>query len=369
MVVSRLGAAQQARGHNVSVLGYAHADARNRVESMFSDMPEAGPQHVHILDPGSKLELLRAHRARRWLHEQLDEFDLLHLHGVWDPILSAAVDAASKNNVPWIITPHGMLDPWCMSQGWLKKQLAIRTWVRPILRQACFIHALNSDECDGMRSLTGDAPMEVVPNGVFLDELAEPESKHAFRSQHPELGADPYILFLSRLHYKKGLDVLVESFAKTLQQCPGARLVIAGPDDGYAATLQELIKRSPARDRIHVVGPLYGQDKQSAVCEAECFCLPSRQEGFSMAITEALGFGTPVVITNACHFPEVAAAGAGHVVELDSEMVAEALCALLRNPDQRNAMGQAGAKLVRTQYTWPAIADRFDDLFQEYNCS
>ncbi|MDG2292645.1 MAG: glycosyltransferase, partial [Phycisphaerales bacterium] len=191
VVVSRLGAAQQARSHSVSVLGYAHGDARSRIETMFSEVPQASPCRVHLIDPGSKVEQLRAHRARRWLQEHLNEFDLLHLHGVWDPILSAAGHLAKSNNVPWIITPHGMLDPWCMSQGWLKKQLAIRTWVRPLLRQACFIHALNADECDGMRSLTGRTPMEVVPNGVFLEELAEPESKDAFRSQHPELGDDP----------------------------------------------------------------------------------------------------------------------------------------------------------------------------------
>lgn len=369
VVVSRLGAAQHALGHDVSVLGYARGDAKSRIHSMFSDVPEAGPRQVHLLEPGSRIEQLRARRARRWLQEHLDGFDLLHLHGVWDPILSTAVRLATNHTVPWIITPHGMLDPWCMSQGRFKKHVAIRTWVRPILQHARFIHALNEDECSGMASLVNSTPMEVIPNGVFLEELAKPESMRAFRSEHRELGEDPYILFLSRLHYKKGLDVLVESFARTLKQCRTARLVIAGPDDGYESTLRALIEHSPARDRVHLVGPLYGEAKRAAICEAECFCLPSRQEGFSMAITEALGFGTPVVITKACHFPEVGDAGAGHVVDLDAQAVATALIDVLQKPDLRQTMGRAGTELVRTRYTWPAIARRFDALFQEYNCS
>ena len=369
-VVARLGAAQRERGHQVEVLGYATEDARPRIQSMLAATPQPGPQALHLLAPGSTHERLRARRARRWLDDQLAGVDVLHLHGVWDPILHAAAQAARRRNIPWIVTPHGMLDPWCMTQGRLKKQLALRAWVRPtILNGARFIHALNADETRGMASLVGTTPMEVVPNGVFPDELAPPDDPGAFRSASPFLGADPYVLFLSRLHYKKGLDVLVDAFARTQDRCPTARLVIAGPDDGYEDTLHALVDDTAARERIHIVGPLYGDTKRNAIVEAACFCLPSRQEGFSMAITEALGFGTPVVITDACHFPEVASAGAGHVVELDAAAVADALVDLLTHQSTRDAMGAAGVTLVSEHYTWPKIAERFDELLQEYNCS
>ena len=369
-MVARLGAAQRERGHRVEVLGYATKEAHPRIQSMLAAAPQPGPHALHLLTPGSARERLRASRARNWMREHLDGVDMLHLHGVWDPILQAAAQAAHRRDIPWIVTPHGMLDPWCMTQGRLKKQIALRAWVRPtILNGARFIHALNADEIQGMSPLVGTTPMEVVPNGVFPDELTPPDDPGAFRSSSPFLGDEPYVLFLSRLHYKKGLDVLIDAFARTQDRCPTAHLVIAGPDDGYESTLRELLATNPARDRIHLVGPIYGDTKRNAIVEADCFCLPSRQEGFSMAITEALGFGTPVVITDACHFPEVASAGAGHVVELDAAAVADGLVDVLAHQGTRAAMGVAGETLIREHYTWPKIAERFDELLQEYNCS
>ena len=369
VVAARLGAAQRERGHQVEILGYAPEEARGRIQSMISSTPQPGPQALHLLEPGSKPERLRAQRARRWFKEHLEGVDLLHLHGVWDPILQAAASAARRRGIPWIVTPHGMLDPWCMTQGGLKKQIALRAWVRPnILDGARFIHALNADEVQGMAPLSGGTPKEVVPNGVFLEELTMPESPGGFRSSSPFLGDDPYVLFLSRLHYKKGLDVLVDAFTRAHQTCPTARLVIAGPDDGYEATVRSLIAESPARERIHMIGPIYGDAKRDAIIEANCFCLSSRQEGFSIAITEALGFGTPVVISEDCHFPEVRSAGAGHVVALDGGAVGEALVDILEHPDTRDSMSTAAARLIRDHYTWPKIAERFDSLLAAHGC-
>ena len=370
VVAARLGAAQRERGHQVEVLGYGTEEGRPRVESMLASTPQPGPQALHLLTAGSKWERLRAQRASDWLKEHLSGVDLLHLHGVWDPILHAAARAAKRQGIPWIVTPHGMLDPWSMTQSRLKKKIALRGWVGPtILDGARFIHALNKDEIQGMAPLVRSTPMEVVPNGVFIEELTPPAETGAFRKSSPFLGGDPYVFFLSRLHYKKGLDVLVDAFNKAQKCCPSARLVIAGPDDGYEATVRGLIAESPARDRIHLVGPLYGDAKRNALIEANCFCLPSRQEGFSIAITEALGFGTPVVITDACHFPEVESAGAGHVVDLNGDAVAAALVDTLQDQDARDDMGASGARLVRKDYTWPSIAARFDELFGEYECS
>lgn len=361
-MVSRLGSAQRSRGHEVQVVSYASPQGRPRIEAMLDAVPGDRPD-VHLLEPGGRLERLRATRARRWLADHVGSFDVVHLHGAWDPILTAAARVAVANGIPHLVTPHGMLDPWCLGQGRFKKRLALRTWVGSLLSNARFIHALNSDESTLMAPWIHGTAVETIPNGVFLEELEPLPDPGSFRSAHPELGDDPFILFLSRLHYKKGLDILLQAFEDLSNRLEHARLVIAGPDDGYESTLRTLIDRSPAKQRVHLVGPVYGTDKLAALVDAACFCLPSRQEGFSMAITEALACGSPVVITDHCHFPEVAGSGAGRVVPLDAPAVAGALEEVLLDPALCESMGQAGRNMVQQSYTWPAIAERFDAAF------
>ncbi len=362
VVVTRLGAAQQERGHEVDVLSHAGPGDRKRIDDMISSLPCNGLQHVHLLNRGGRIERLRANNSRAWLREHVGRYELVHLHGIWDPILNNAAREAARAGTDWIITPHGMLDPWCMSQGRLRKRVALAAWARKMLSGSRFIHALNHDEELGMKPHVGSARIEVIPNGVFLEELEPLPPAGTFRSRHQGLCLDtkPFVLFLSRLHYKKGLDILVAAFERIHDEIPELDLVIAGPDDGYETTLQSLIEASPARNRMHCIGPLYGEDKLAALVDCNCFCLPSRQEGFSMAITEALGCGTPVIITEACHFPEVADAGAGLVTSLDAAAVAEAMLQLASSPETCEQMGRAGASLVRDHYTWPAIAARLD---------
>jgi len=121
---------------------------------------------------------------------------------------------------------------------------------------------------------------------------------------------------------------------------------------------RQQVARLGLTTRVHIVGPLWGEDKLAAIVDADCFCLPSRQEGFSMAITEVMACGLPVVISEPCHFPEVREAGAGEVVPLDARAIADALERVLQDPQQRQRMGQAGRELVRSRYTWPHIAEQ-----------
>ena len=222
------------------------------------------------------------------------------------------------------------------------------------MNEAAFLHVGNIDEQKAIEGLGLTAPREMIPNGVFLEEFATMPPKGVFYAKHPELQGQPFILFLSRIHFKKGLDYLADAFAAVARQRPDVRLVVAGGDGGYQATFEKMIAGHGLTDRTHLVGPLYGEQKLAAFNDAACFCLPSRQEGFSIAITESLACGTPAVVSRDCHYPEVEQVGAGAVTALDAASTATGLLKVLAG--NRADMGSRGRELVRARFNWPAVA-------------
>lgn len=351
-VVLRIAAGQAALGHEVVV---AHLPLGEGRESDFRRSCDSVPGIDRVrfvtVDPAMASKLGRPRRA-----PEFGRCDLLHIHGVWEPVLPACARWARSNGIPYCFVPHGMLDRWSMAQKKWKKRLALALGWKSALDRSAFLHVLNKDEGDGLAPLGLRAPCETIPNGVFLAEIEPIPQRGSFRAKRPELGADPYILFLSRLHFKKGLDHLADAFAILARSHPSLRLVVAGPDDGERAPFEQRIAAHGLAARTHVVGPLYGRDKYEALVDCAVFCLPSRQEGFSVAVTEALAVGRPVVISTECHFPEVGEVGAGAVTTLDPEQVASALARLLDDPAAADAAGARGASLVRERFTWDAIA-------------
>src|SRR5205814_85539 len=217
------------------------------------------------------------------LTELVPAMNILHLHGLWDPVLKTAAAVSRKENIPYTLTPHGMLDPWSMQQRRLKKQIALLLGYRKMLDQAAFLHVLNEDEKNLLAIPNLHQRRIVIPNGIFLEEIDPIPAANSFHNSHPQLNHKPYILFLSRIHYKKGLDYLADAFAICAAKNPELQLVVAGPDDGAQSDFQSRIARLNLTSRTHLVGALYGREKVQALAGASVFCLPSRQEGFSMA--------------------------------------------------------------------------------------
>jgi glycosyltransferase involved in cell wall biosynthesis len=356
-VAQRIAAAQSALGHDVHVVSYGSADAQKKLFEMGRGIPNFSDIKWHILPEPDLFEKLACPGGRKLLRTVAQSASFLHLHGVWDPILLYAANTAKAFQVPYCLCTSGMLDSWSMQQKSWKKQIAFLLGYRRMLNQAKFLHALNVDEVLLMQPLGLRAPAVIIPNGIFPKEFDALPDKGRFRRQIGLPEGRRYVLFLSRLHIKKGLDILARAFQLVSYSHPDVDLVVAGPPDGAEEEFAQLVKEFGLESRVHVVGPIYGETKIAALVDAACFCLPSRQEGFSIAITEALACATPVVITDACHFPEVGASEAGFIVSTDPAAVALGLIAMLDNPVMGKSMGVNGRRLVMENFTWPAIAE------------
>ncbi len=367
VVAARLAAAQAAMGCDVTIFSYRSQEGGARADALMAETPHGElVRQKSISDPG-RLERVTGRAAARAFEAIVSQgVDVLHTHGMWEPMMPAMAAVARRRRVAYVVTPHGMLDPYTLSVKPTKKRIALATTHKKFLERASFVHMLNADEASLAAPVLRGAPTRVIPNGIFLEEIEHLPPAGAFRSRHPEIGDRPYVLFLSRLAHKKGLDYLADAFALLHERMPSVELVVAGPDDGQRADFEARIAAHGVGIRVHLVGPQYGADKLAVLRDAAVFCLPSRQEGFSIAITEALAIGLPVVISRACHFPEVSEVNAGIETDLDPREVADALEHVLSDTARARSMGQAGATLVRERFTWPKVAALTIECYEQF---
>jgi glycosyltransferase involved in cell wall biosynthesis len=258
-----------------------------------------------------------------------------------------------------------MAEPWALRHKFLKKRVYTALVEGRNLRRASCLHALSRPEIDHLRSLAPKVPICLVPNGVDPTPFDELPARSLLESTHPELINKFIILFLGRLHVKKGLDLLAQAVARVVHHHPNLHLLIAGADEGAKSPLVQLAQYLGIADRLTFLGHVAGESARLAWGAADAFVLPSYSEGFSMAVLEALAARLPVVITDSCHFPELAAADGGITAPPTPEGITQALRNLLeRSPEERAALAARGRALVESRYTWNRQAER---LAQVYN--
>jgi glycosyltransferase involved in cell wall biosynthesis len=357
VALAGLAMAQRKLGAEVEVVSTFNAAS----ETALADELRAAGLKVTMIGPVSG-KIQRDARIRPTLKPIIERVDVVHIHTIWEDIQHQAAKLARELKKPYVFVPQGMLDPWSLSQRKWVKRIFLALRVKRDLNGASFIHALNQDEANLIGPLGIQTRSELIPNGVDLSLFRPLPPKGTFWQRHPEIGDHPYVLFLSRLHYKKGLDYLADSFAIVAKQRPNVRLVVAGPDDGAEKDFDARIAAAGLTDRVFRVGPLYDLDKSSAMVDAELFVLPSRQEGLSVATVEAMACRTPAVITEGCHFPEVGEAGAGIVTPLDASAIANAMLQLLNDPALRERMAAAAIQLGEA-YSWDRIAAKTFKLY------
>jgi len=301
----------------------------------------------------------------RWLFQNTGHYDIVHTHTVFSyPVLPAHI-ACHRYRVPYIRTPHGMLEPWALAHKAQKKRLYYRWLEQPFLNRAAAVHTLAPPEHQNLQQLKLTSSVVTIPNGIHTQEFERLPSPDYFFQQFPHLCDKTLILFLGRIDPKKGLDLLIPAFASLRSQFPSAHLILAGPDsNGYRSTAETLVKQAQCEDSITFTGMLMGDAKLAALAAAQVYTAPSYSEGFSMSVLEAMACGLPCVITTGCNFPEAAQAQAAHVVDIDAEAIATALHHCLRHPNEAKALGDRARKLILENYTWDIIAKRMIETYQ-----
>ncbi|ACO32990.1 MULTISPECIES: glycosyltransferase [Acidobacterium] len=309
-----------------------------------------------------------------WLNAHLPAYDALVLHGIWNYTNVAARRTMLKLKRPYAVFPHGALDPWFNRQYPLKKlkKQIFWPWQYPVLRDAKAVLFTSTTERD--LAATSFQPSRwnalPVPYGAMEPE-DNPAAQTAAWFQHaPSLVVDGrprrYLLFLARIHEKKGCDLLLQAFAHIAASAPDLHLVIAGPDQvGLQAKLQQQAAQAGIADRVHWPGMLRGDVKWGALRHCEAFVLPSHQENFGIAVAEALACGKPVLISDQVNiWPDIEADESG-LVEKDT---LEGTCKLLErwlalNPSQREAMVSRALPCFRKRYSMQETARAIRDLF------
>lgn len=359
MALSRLAGAQAHLGAQVTIAALEPALKHDDILAAYIPVIGFSKIAIEYLSRGGTIERLLARQAGTRLKFLANEHDVIHIHGVWRPHLLEATRVARQLRRPYVISPHGMLSTWSMTQKKLKKQFALSLGWKTALERAAFLHVLNPDEERAVSSVCRPNKLLILPNGINMDELSARQNTESVWERFPYLRETAYVVFVGRLHYSKGLDILAHAFAQVARVIDKVHLVVIGPDFGASNAFRSDIRRLGIASRVHVLGGIYGADKLALIQHASCFCLPSRQEGFSMAIIEAMAMGLPVVISDACHFPEVSTEAAGLVVKLDDTAFAQAILSLLTDEATRMRQGANAHHLASSRYQWKSIAQGF----------
>lgn len=299
-----------------------------------------------------------------WLFKHITDYDIVHTNTVFAPLVLLTHWICKLRRIPYIITPHGMLEPWALSYKAWKKKFYYTLLEKATLKEASAIQGTASCEAKNISHLGFDNII-FVPNGIHKKEFEFLPDPDLFYQQFPATRNKIIILFLGRIDPKKGLDLLAPAFAKVHALFPQTHLVVAGPDSiGFLSTAQSYFEQAGVQESVTFTGMLSGSLKHAALATASLYVSPSYSEGFSMSVLEGLASGLACVITTGCNFPEAAAAQAAYVVNIDADAIAEALIECLSNPQQSQKMGARARQFIFENYTWEQSAKRLTQVYK-----
>jgi glycosyltransferase involved in cell wall biosynthesis len=282
------------------------------------------------------------------------DLDVLHQHGIWNHLSADGASWARKTGRPYVISTHGMLNPWIVARGRFRKAVGKAWFERRSWRAASIFHALTETEANEVAQVTGRADIAVIPNGIAIpDAPAKP-------------GDVPTMLCIARIHAVKNLPALLDGWR--LARCAerGWRLVIAGwGADADMVQFKAALGENPEAEAISFIGPAFGADKQRLLDSARFVVLPSLSEALPMGILEAWAVGVPTLMSAAIPLPEGFAAGAAIAMGVTSGEIARGLEEATSLPaEAREAMARAGRQLAVERFSADSVAQRWEVLYR-----
>ena len=282
--------------------------------------------------------------------------DIVHVNCCWMPACAVVQRIAKKRGYRVVLTPHGMLEPWIIKRHyWTRKLPALLLYQRAAIRKADCLQATAESEYDNLLRLGYNDKISVVKLGIDADGIKMKESWKKTRQ----------ILFLSRVHVKKGINFLIEAAEILREELKGYRILVAGEgDEEYVSALKRQIGDKGLQDMVQLVGGVYGDEKWRLFQSSDFFVLPTHSENFGLAIAESLASGTPVITTVGTPWSDLNTSHAGAWIEIGTLPLVETLRKFLAMTEEElEQMGRNGRKLIETKYSARVMAKEMMEVY------
>ena len=302
----------------------------------------------------------RSPQMAKWIRERAasGHIDILHNHGMWQMNSLYPAWTARRFGVPLVHSPRGALSQWALRHGSPLKKPFWHLLQRPALEETTCFHATADSEYEDIRRVGLSQPVAIIPNGMDVPEMSAKRRS-----------SDRSVLFLGRLHPKKGIDVLLRAWQSVQQEHPAWNLRVVGTDadsrgaTGYLEFLKALSSELGLL-RVEFVEPLYGSAKMSAYRDADVFVLPSHSENFGVTVAESLSVCTPTIVTKGAPWSGLVTEGAGWWIEHGVQPLVDSLREAMAMPDEtRRQMGEHGRSWMQRDFAWPALSEKLAQTY------
>jgi glycosyltransferase involved in cell wall biosynthesis len=290
--------------------------------------------------------------------------DVVHFHGLWQRSFRSIAAECRRRRIPYVVSPHGMLEEWAWRHKWWKKfpywHVVEKRWIKKSAR----LFATSSSEASRLAQFVPDVPCTVLPLGLTSDAGPNYDASRRHLGWPPD---ENVLVFLSRIHPKKGLDLLLAALTKAANVPAKCRLVIVGPEEdaAYSARCRNFATENKGRlPLIEWAGAVWGEKRWTYLQGADLFCLPTHSENFGLAVLEACQVGTPVLTTTATPWATILPAQGGYIAKPEVESLTIEMERYFRSAAQPEKRAKL-AKWTHDQYDWSVLCPQYSSIYGE----